>query len=100
MTVSRFNVERSKNLAISLPYFYIKKRDIPFTGLIGKLNTRIIFIKNFQNIVKFFFTMHPQRKYHQCIWTILGIVIVAFQEVLSQTCLWKDMHIVVQIWYW
>ena len=59
MTVSRFNVERSKNLAISLPYFYIKKRDISFIGLIGKLNTRIIFIKNFQNIVKFFFTMHP-----------------------------------------
>ena len=49
MTVSRFNVHVSENLVVSQTYFYIKKRDTLFIGLIGKLNTAIKFIKKMLN---------------------------------------------------
>ena len=62
MIVSTFEVRVLNNLALSQTYFHIKKRDIFFIRLLGKVNRWIRFIKNFQKISQFFFIMHPYKE--------------------------------------
>ena len=61
--LSRFKVQIGKNLAMSLTYFYIKKRYTFFIGFVGKLNTGIKLIKTFQKNLKFFCTMRLSSMY-------------------------------------
>ena len=62
MIVSTFEVRVLNNLALSQTYFHIKKRDIFFIRLLGKVNRWIKFIKNFQKISQFFFIMYPYKE--------------------------------------
>ena len=43
-------------------YFYVKRLDTFFIGVVGELNTQIKFSKAFQKSVNFFFTMRPYKE--------------------------------------
>ena len=72
------DVHVSKNLNVYETYFYIKKQNIFFIWLLGELNTGIKFIKTFQKS-SLSQCVHV-KKYHLCIWTILGVATAAFSK--------------------